>query len=401
MVLLFRTEVGLMRYRSLSLLLVFSSLVSAQELIEFENGRIADAEAINENFRRLKDAMGSASGCSARQVGADVVIDCVDGSTGTIGAGGNLISVDPYLGAAPVLLDCTDIGDFIEEAINLRLNDENFLGYVSAADFPTMNQDAEATLKDLLFSVLSLDVFNESYANRYLQRWATEQAIREVRRNAVKSCNGEGWFEQMESSDLVYEQENPGGYSRQLRVTVTGGGSISSFPAGLNCRDDCTASFVEGTDIVLRARADRGFSLANWSGACSGTDTACRVTLNGDQQVEASFSEIPWQSLGTFSVASLGFNESSELFTFTLPIDASELEVYMTGGTDGDADLYVTSEAFWNTYQVWQCVPRISGTSEENCLTDWLRPLQLGGVYWVGVYGNFPVTSISVSIRYR
>ena len=42
-----------MRYFLLSLLLIFPNLASAQELVEFENGQVADADMINENFSAL------------------------------------------------------------------------------------------------------------------------------------------------------------------------------------------------------------------------------------------------------------------------------------------------------------------------------------------------------------
>ena len=45
-----------MRYLLLSPLLIFSSLVLAQELVEFENGQVANAEDINTNFQALKDS---------------------------------------------------------------------------------------------------------------------------------------------------------------------------------------------------------------------------------------------------------------------------------------------------------------------------------------------------------
>ena len=380
---------------------LISGLTWAQNLIEFENGRIADADDINENFRLLKEAMGSAtSGCSARQAGSDVIIDCVNGSSGVVGPGGELTSIEPYAGASPVFLDCNDVGDFIEQAINLRLAGDNFLGFISAADFPSMNQDAEKTLKDLMLSVFSLDIFGASYANRYLARWATEQAVRETRRGAVKSCYGDGWFEQLEASDLVYEPENASGVLRQISVTINGGGAISSFPQGIVCRDNCTASFPEGTDIILRARPDEAFSLSGWSGACSGSDTACLITLNQNRQVDATFVEAPWKFF-TISIASLGDGESSEIYSFNLADDATELEVYMTGGVDGDADLYVSSDEYWNNYGSWQCGPELDGTSEEACLTDALRPLDPGGTYLIGVYGYTAVSGITITVRYR
>lgn len=70
----------------------------AQELNEFSNGSVADADAINENFQNLNDriktieeAGGGGGGCSAEQDGSNVVITCADGSTGVLASAGTVV----------------------------------------------------------------------------------------------------------------------------------------------------------------------------------------------------------------------------------------------------------------------------------------------------------------------
>ena len=103
-----------------------------------------------------------------------------------------------------------------------------------------MNQEAEQTLKDILISAFSFEVFTASYSNKYLARWATEQAIQKVTRYSG-SCVDEGWFNQLESSALAYEQNLSDNNSEKLtdccwkRI-----GSL--FPSGVECRSNCEAN---------------------------------------------------------------------------------------------------------------------------------------------------------------
>ena len=381
-------------------LLACPVLTAAQELHTFSNGELADAEKINENFERLKESMGSQANCSARQDGSEVVINCQDGSFGIIGPGGGLINIEPYQGENPVFLDCNDIGDFIETAINLRVNNENFLGYISASDFPSMNQDAEQTLKDILISVVSLEVFTASYSNKYLARWATEQAIKRVRRDTIQSCGDEGWFERLEGSELAYEQNLSDNNSEKLTLNVKGSGLVTSFPSGVNCRSNCEVNFPAETEVILRAQPDAGYLLGSWIGDCASEKTSCQVVMSQGKDVSVEFEEMSWIELGTFNITSLEASESSRIFEFILPDNATNLEVYMTGGTDGDADLYVTSQNYYDMNGSWQCAPQMNG-SEESCLTPQLRPLYPGARYLIGVYGYTAVSDISLSARAR
>jgi phospholipase C len=77
----------------------------------------------------------------------------------------------------------------------------------------------------------------------------------------------------------------------QLTVALagTGGGSVSSSPAGITCGSTCTANFASGTAVTLTATANTGSNFGGWSGGgCSGTST-CVVTLSSNTSVTATF----------------------------------------------------------------------------------------------------------------
>jgi hypothetical protein len=82
--------------------------------------------------------------------------------------------------------------------------------------------------------------------------------------------------------------------TRTITVTFhgSGAGSVTSQPEGLNCSAGtspaCSASFADGTTVVLTATPVTGSDFLGWGGACSGSE-ACTVTVASDVLVEAIF----------------------------------------------------------------------------------------------------------------
>jgi phospholipase C len=76
-----------------------------------------------------------------------------------------------------------------------------------------------------------------------------------------------------------------------LRVTLggTGTGTVTSNPPGINCGSTCSASFTAGTQVTLNEAPGANASFGGWSGACSGNNASCLVTMNANQQVTATF----------------------------------------------------------------------------------------------------------------
>jgi len=81
-----------------------------------------------------------------------------------------------------------------------------------------------------------------------------------------------------------------------LLVTLagTGGGTVTSSPAGITCPGvgTCSASFAPSTAVTLTATPNANSAFTSWSGAgCSGTGT-CAVTLTKNQAVTATFTAV-------------------------------------------------------------------------------------------------------------
>ncbi len=74
----------------------------------------------------------------------------------------------------------------------------------------------------------------------------------------------------------------------------SGGGTVTSAPAGINCGTDCSETFAVGTMVTLTATPDATSNFAAWSGGgCTGTGT-CVVTISGTETVTATFQRNQW-----------------------------------------------------------------------------------------------------------
>lgn len=78
-----------------------------------------------------------------------------------------------------------------------------------------------------------------------------------------------------------------------LTVTSTGGGTVTSTPAGIDCGTRCTISTVAlpaGSAISLAATPDAARMFLGWGGDCTGSG-GCTLSMTRDRNVEAMFSQ--------------------------------------------------------------------------------------------------------------
>jgi uncharacterized protein (DUF1800 family) len=65
-----------------------------------------------------------------------------------------------------------------------------------------------------------------------------------------------------------------------LSVTVTGDGTVTSTPVGIDCPSvACTHNFDNGQMVLLVASANSGQTFSRWTGGCTGTGTSCQPEM--------------------------------------------------------------------------------------------------------------------------
>jgi hypothetical protein len=74
-----------------------------------------------------------------------------------------------------------------------------------------------------------------------------------------------------------------------VSVIKSGGGTVTSSPAGIACGSTCSASFPAGSGVTLTETPAAGYAFSGWSGFCSGTAATCGLSLNGSVSVGATF----------------------------------------------------------------------------------------------------------------
>lgn len=79
-----------------------------------------------------------------------------------------------------------------------------------------------------------------------------------------------------------------------VSVDTTGGGRVTSSPAGIDCGTDCDERFSFDSNVTLTATPDAGGSFTGWTGICSGTHTTCVLSfLQLSHHVSARFTGAP------------------------------------------------------------------------------------------------------------
>jgi cysteine-rich repeat protein len=75
-----------------------------------------------------------------------------------------------------------------------------------------------------------------------------------------------------------------------LTVTSTGGGTLTSVPAGISCPSTCNQTYSSGQVVGLVAVASPTTTFSGWTGACSATvGTICYLTITANTTAGATF----------------------------------------------------------------------------------------------------------------
>ena len=77
----------------------------------------------------------------------------------------------------------------------------------------------------------------------------------------------------------------------ELKVSASNSGTITSNIGGINCGLVCSAFYPAATVVTLTATPPTGKTFAGWSGACTGVNATCNVTMSATLQVKANFNK--------------------------------------------------------------------------------------------------------------
>ena len=76
-------------------------------------------------------------------------------------------------------------------------------------------------------------------------------------------------------------------YTVSVAKSGAGSGTVTSYPAGINCGLTCSKNVAEGSYLSLSAEAAVGSVFAGWSGDCTGTDVDCSFSaVDGAKSVK-------------------------------------------------------------------------------------------------------------------
>src|SRR5207247_10788895 len=102
-------------------------------------------------------------------------------------------------------------------------------------------------------------------------------------------CSGTGTCAvTMSAATTVTATFNVQTFNLTVNKPGTGGGTVTSSPAGISCGATCSAPYNSGPVVTLTAAAAGGTTFAGWSGGgCWGTG-ACVVTRDAAPPVGAA-----------------------------------------------------------------------------------------------------------------
>jgi hypothetical protein len=96
-----------------------------------------------------------------------------------------------------------------------------------------------------------------------------------------------------------------GGYTLTITPAGTGTGTVTNNPSG--------STFASGTVVTLNAATNASSTFTGWSGACSGSQATCTVTMNSNISVTATF------TIKTYSIVTRASTGGSLSPTGTIP----------------------------------------------------------------------------------
>jgi len=172
------------------------------------------------------------------------------------------------------------------------------------------------------------------------------------------ACSGTGACDLAPGTDVSVAATFMAGKPRRLQVSLNGGGTVRSDPAGIDCPRTCAADFPPGTAVRLEASAPAGWDFAGFGGACTGP--SCTLTLSNDVSAWATFVQRPVnlavQVSGSGSVlsrpagidcprvCSATFNAGSDVSLTATPAAGFSFRAFSGACSGGSCALHLSAE---------------------------------------------------------
>jgi Tol biopolymer transport system component len=180
------------------------------------------------------------------------------------------------------------------------------------------------------------------------------------------------------TATFVQDQPN----TRTLTILVSGSGTVTSTPIGINCGLDCSEAFTLGATIALTATPSAGFAFSGWSGAGCGAV----VQMVQDRTCTATFTQNAPRTL-TVSVTGSG-TVTSIPGGISCGQGASDCTESVPEGT---VMTLVATPAAGHTLQAWSGA--CSGTA--NCIVQLTQSLSVSATFVQATGSPITVTGLS------
>lgn len=127
--------------------------------------------------------------------------------------------------------------------------------------------------------------------------------------------------------------------SATLHVQVSGSGTVTSSPDGIDCPTACSEPFDSGMRVALTAHPARGESFLGWGGGCSGSSSTCTLAMDVEKTVAAKFTPGTLPALSIDDVTTHETNVDIVAWpTVTLAPASAETVTVRYATADGTAD---------------------------------------------------------------
>jgi len=121
-----------------------------------------------------------------------------------------------------------------------------------------------------------------------------------------------------------------------VNLAITGQGSVEVLNTNQICEDKCNIALSLGDSLTLKAQADNGHILENWSNDCS-TSSICSFTVNANSVLTATFSPSSFdKSINSLRIKEpLGIDRTNHPIQFARPFIKGEIQNFPEVVIDG------------------------------------------------------------------